>query len=123
MHIAAQPRALAARDQQQLGMRLQADDAVHHLHAHRFQPLGPVDIRFFVEARLQLHDHHHFLAAARAFDQQVHQRRFGTGAVDGLLDRQHIGVVDRFAQELHHRLERLEGMVQQHVALAQAVEH
>ena len=96
---------LAARDEQQLGVRLQPDDAVHHLRAHRLEPLGPVDVGLLVEARLQLDHRHHFLAAPRRLDQQVHQRRLAAGAVDGLLDRQHVGVVHRLAQELHHRLE------------------
>ena len=71
------------------------------------QPVGPVDVGLLVEARLQLDDHHHLLAAPRRLDQRLHQRRFAAGAVDGLLDRQHVGVVHRLAQELHHRLERL----------------
>jgi hypothetical protein len=73
-------------------MRLQADDAVHHLRAHGLQALGPVDVGLFVEARLQLHHGHHFLAAPRGLDQQVHQHRLAAGAVDGLLDRQHVRV-------------------------------
>ncbi len=62
----------------------------------------------------------HLLAAPRRLDQQVHQQRLAAGAVDGLLDRQHVGVLDRLAQQLHHRLEALERVVQQHVALASA---
>ncbi len=116
MPVAAQPPGLAARDDEQLGMRLQADDAVHDLRADRLEALGPVDVRLLVEARLQLDDRHHLLAAARAVDQQVHQRRLRAGAVDRLLDREHRRVVDCFAQQLHDRLERLERMVQQHVA-------
>jgi hypothetical protein len=103
-------------------MRLQPDDAVHHLRAHRFQALGPVDVGLLVEPGLQLHDDHHFLAAAHGFDQQVHQHGVGAGAVDGLLDREHVGVVHGLAQELHHRLETLERMVQQHVAAAQPLQ-
>ena len=104
-------------------MRLQADDAVHHLRTDRLQALGPVDVGLLVEACLQLHDRHHLLAAPRRLEQQVHQDRLRAGAVDGLLDRQHIGVVHRLAQQLHHRLEALEGVVHQHVTLAQALEH
>jgi len=115
-------QAFAPRHQQHLAVRFQADDAVDHLRAHGLQPLGPVDVGFLVETRLQLHHRQHFLAAARGLDQQVHQHALGAGAVDGLLDRQHLGVVHGFAQELHHRLEALEGMVQQHVAMAQALE-
>ena len=104
-------------------MCLQPDDAVHDLRADRLEPLGPVDVGLFVEARFQLDDRHHFLAALGRRDQQIHQGRLAADAVDRLLDREHIGVVHRLAQELHHRLERFERMVQQHVAFAQPLEH
>ena len=123
MPVAAQVGAFAARYQQQLGVRLQAHHAVDHLRAHGFQAFGPVDVGLFVKARLQLHHHQHFLAAARGFDQQVHQHALGAGAVDGLLDGQYIGIVHGFAQELHHGLEALEGVVQQHITLLQPLEH
>ena len=127
MQIAVQSRfvagTLAPRHQQQLGMRLQTHDAVDHLRAHRFQAFGPVDIGFFVKARFELDHHHHLFAAPRGFNQQIHQHRFGARAVDGLLDRQHIGVEHRITQELHHRLETFERVVQQHITLAQLLEH
>jgi hypothetical protein len=101
---------------------LRPDDAVHHLRAHGLESLGPVDVGLLVEARLQLDHAGHFLAAPRRLDQQFHQHRLGAGAVDGLLDGQHLGVVDRLAQELHHRGEALERVVQQQVAAAAALE-
>mmetsp|Transcript_100847 Transcript_100847/g.281024 ORF Transcript_100847/g.281024 Transcript_100847/m.281024 type:complete len:722 (+) Transcript_100847:177-2342(+) len=122
MGIAAQLAVLAARDHQQLGMGLVADDAIDDLGADRLQPLGPVDVGLFVETRLQLDDGHHLLAAPRRLDQQVHQLGLRAGAVDGLLDDQHVGVIDRLAQQLHHRLEALERVMQQHITLLQAVE-
>ena len=123
MRVALQAVLLAPRHEQQLGVRLQADDAVHDLRADRLEPLGPVDVGLLLEARLQLDDRHHFLAAPRRLDQQVHQRRDAAGAVDRLLDRQHVGVVDRLAQEADDRLERLERLVQEQRAAPHAVEH
>jgi hypothetical protein len=73
MGVAHAAPALAARHQQHLGMRLQADHAVHHLRADRLQHLGPVDVGLLVEARLELHHHGNFLAAPHRFAQQVHQ--------------------------------------------------
>ncbi len=104
-------------------MRLVADDAVHHLRAHSLQPLRPVDVRFFVKTSLQLDDHHHFLAAPRCLDQEVHQLGLAAGAIDRLLDRQHVRVFNRFAQQLHHRLEALKRVMQHHIALGQAIKH
>jgi len=72
MRVALHPLPLAARDEEHLGVRLQADDAVDDLGADRLQALRPVDVRLFLETRLQLDDGHHLLAQARGLDQQVH---------------------------------------------------
>ena len=87
-------------------MRLQSEHAVHHLGAGLLQPFSPVDVRLLVEAREQLDDHRDFLAALRRLDQRFHQHRIHSGAIDGLLDRDHVRIVDRLADELDHRLER-----------------
>ena len=79
--------ALPADQQRELGVRLQAEHAVDDLGAGLLEPLGPVDVRLLVEARHQLDDDGHFLAAARRLDQRLHQHRVDAGAIDGLLDR------------------------------------
>ena len=117
MAVVAHHPAFAARDQQHLGVRLEAHHAVDDLGADRLQPLGVVDVGLFVEARLELHHRGHFLAAPNGLAQQLDHLGLAAGAVDGLLDRQHVGVVDRLAQERQHRIEALVGLVDQHVAL------
>ncbi len=114
--VAAQLLALAAGDQQHLGMGFQADDAVDHLRANRLQHLGPVDVGLFVKARFQLHYRSDFLALAHRLAQQRHQLRVGTCAVDGLLDGQHLRVVHRFAQKSQYRIKTLERLVHEHIA-------
>ena len=99
-------------------MRLQAEHAVDDLRAGVLQPLRPVDVRLLVEARHQLDDDRHFLAAPRRLDQRLHQHRVDAGAIDGLLDRDDVGIVGGPADELDDRLERLVRMVQQDVVLA-----
>ena len=79
--------ALAADEQRELRVRLQAEHAVDDLRAGALEPLGPVDVRLLVEARHQLDDDGDFLAAARRLDQRFHQHRVDAGAVDRLLDR------------------------------------
>ena len=56
------------------------------------------------------------LPCCAAVNQCFHQVRIHAGAVDGLLDRHHVGIARGRANEIDHRLERLERMVQQHVA-------
>ena len=109
---------LAPDHERQLGVRLEAEHAVDDLRAGVLQPLRPVDVRLLVEARHQLDHDRHFLAAARRLDQRLHQHRVDAGAVDGLLDRDDVGILGRAADELDDRLERLVGMVQQDVARA-----
>ena len=119
MAVAAQLTALAARHQQHLGVCLEADHAIDHLRADRLQRLGPIDVGLFVKARLELHDRGHFLAAPHRFAQQVHHFRVRAGAVNRLLDDQHLGVVYGLAQEREHAVETLEGLVNEHIALFQ----
>ena len=95
---------LPAQQQGELGVRLQAEYAVDDLRARLLEPLRPVDIRLLVEARHQLDDHRHFLAATSGIDQRFHQHRVDAGAVDSLLDRDHVGVVGGLADELDDRL-------------------
>ena len=108
--------ALAARDEHHLGVRLQTNDAIQNLSADRLQHLGPVDVGLFVKAGFQLHDHGHFLAAPNCLAQQVHQFGVATGTVNGLLDSEHLGVVDGFAQETQHGVKTLERLMQHDIA-------
>ena len=73
--------------------------------------------------RAQFHHHGHVLAVARGLDQVLDDRGILAGAVQGLLDRQHVRVLGGLADQLQHRVERIERVVQQHVALADRVEH
>ncbi|KAG1531305.1 hypothetical protein G6F50_016772 [Rhizopus delemar] len=83
VHIAAQLAALAANDQQHLGVGLVADHAVHHLHAGFLQAISQAQVGLFVEARTQLDHHGHILAVARGLDQCVDDQRILAGAVQG----------------------------------------
>ena len=47
----------------------------------------------------------------RSGSQQGGSDRLRAGAVEGLLDRQHVGIARRLAQELHHHIEGFVGVV------------
>jgi len=79
----------------------------------------------FVKNRaFQLHDYRHFLF----FRSRLHQkrgaiRRILAGAIERLLDREHIpGRLQRLAMKRNHRGIRIVGVVQQDVPLSQALE-
>ncbi|MNN12932.1 hypothetical protein D3C81_1259440 [compost metagenome] len=115
MHIATQLAAFAAHDQQHLGVRLETDHAVDHLHAGILQAVRQAEVGFFVKTRAQLDHHGHVLAVARGQDQRFHDAGILAGAVQRLLDRQHVRVHRRLADQLQHGAERVERVVHQDV--------
>ena len=88
------------------------------MRAGFLQARRELDVRGFVEARHQLDDDGDFLAGARRIHQRVDDRRLRAGAVQRLLDREHVGIRCRLAQEIDDRCERFERMMQQQLALA-----
>ncbi len=97
--VAAQLVALAADHQGELAVRLQAHDAVDHVHARLLQLARPGDVCLLVEPGLDLHQGQHLLAGLRGVDQRIDDRRVATGAVQRLLDGHDLGVVGRLLQE------------------------
>ena len=120
--VALDAIALAADDQEGLGVRLVAGDAVNHVGPQVFQAAGPLDVAGLVEAGPQLHQHGHFLAALRRPAQGADDGRIAAGAIERLLDGQHVGIVGRLLDQPHHRLERLVRMEQEHVVIGEGLE-
>ena len=71
----------------------------------------------FVEAGLQLDQRRDVLAVLGGLHQRLDDRAVAAGAVERLLDGQHVGVFGRALDEVDDRVERIERMVQQHVAV------
>ncbi len=116
--------ALLAYDQSGLAVGLETDQAVDDVAAGPLQGARPGDVGHLVEARLHLDQHHHLLAGGGRVDQRVDDRRVARGAVQRLLDGQHVGVGRGLLDEaLHAGGERVVGVVHQDVALPQPVEH
>ena len=123
VHVAADSLGLAADDQRRLAVGLEPDHPVDHVHAGLLQRAGPHDVVLLVEPGLELHQRGDLLAVlGRAFE-SPDDRASAAGAVERLLDRQHLGVLGGPLDEVHHRAERLEGMVDQDVLGADQVEH
>ena len=124
VQVVADAVALAAHDEDALGVGLQRRQAVDDVHARLLQRAAPLDVRALVEARLDLDQAHRLLAALGGADQRRHQRRVVARAVHGLLDREHVGVVDRLLDEALDRAhERVVRVVEQDVALAHRGQH
>ena len=117
MDVGRQRPALAAHHQRQLGVGLQFDKAVDHLHAGALQIARPADIRLLVETRLELDQRGNRFAGLGRFHQRLDDRGFGGGAVERLLDGDHVGIARGLLQELHHHVEELIRMVDDEVLL------
>ena len=74
MDIGRKRAAFAAHHQRQLGVGLELDEAVDHLHAGAFEVARPADVGLLVEARLELDQRGHRLAGFGRFGQRAHDR-------------------------------------------------
>ena len=72
--VPAQSIGFAAHHHRHLGVRLEADHAIHHVGSSFLQAVGQFDIGFFVESRAQLDDDRHVLAGLRGGDQRIDDR-------------------------------------------------
>ena len=117
--VAADDTFLFAHDEGGLGVGLEADEAVHHVHAHLLQSLRPLDVGLLVEAGLELHQGNDLLALLGGLDEGAHDGAVARGAVQGLLDGQDLGVDGRVLDEvLDRRGEAVVGMVDEQLAFA-----
>ena len=118
------PVGLVAHHHRQLAVGLQADQAVDHVAAGVLELAGPADVGLLVEAGLDLDDHQHLLAGLGGVDERVDDRRVARGAVERLLDREHVRVGGRLLDEpLDRGAERVVRVVQEYVAALQRLEH
>ena len=106
----------------QFAMRLQPHNSVKHLHACFLQVSCPANVRGFVEPRLQLHHHRHFLLRGRV-DQRPHDRRIFARAIKRLFDRKYIRILRRALDETHHRRIRIVRVMQEHATLSNGLEN
>src|SRR5437773_327554 len=92
--------ARPAHHQPGLAMRLQADDAVHDVHAGLFERTGPHDVVLLVEPGLELHERGHLLAVLGGTDQCRDDGARAARAIQGLLDREDSRILRRALDEI-----------------------
>ena len=118
--VATDAVGLLPHDEQDLRVRLQADEPVDDVRARLLQHAGPFDVRLLVEARFQLDERDDLLARVGGLHERLHDAGFvAAGAVHRLLDREHRGIARGLLDErLDRGAERVVRVVQQHVAVA-----
>ena len=118
------PSGSSRTTMRQLAVGLEPDQAVDDVAAGLLELAGPADVGLLVEAGLDLDDHQHLLAGLGGVDERVDDRGVAGGAVERLLDRQHVRVGGGLLDEpLHRRRERVVRVVQQHVVAPRGLEH
>ena len=115
---AARPRG--ARRGRSLACVFMLGEAVHDVHAGALERARPADVALLVEARLELDQDDGLLALLGGADQARHDRRVARRAVDRVLDREHVRVVDGLAGSKRSTdvVEVVVGVVDEEVALA-----
>ncbi len=93
------------------------------MHAGFLQLPRPLDVVGLVEPRAQLHHRRDLLAVVHRVHQRADDARVAAGAVERLLDGEHVRVLRRSFEKFHHAVEIFVGMMQQHIALADGGEH
>ena len=73
-------------------MNLVADQAIDHMHAGLLELARPLDVVGLVKPRAQFHHRRHLLAVAHRVHQRADDARVAAGAVERLLDGQHVRV-------------------------------
>ena len=104
-------------------MGLEVQKAIDHMGTGPLQPPGLSDIGGLIKAGFQLHKGRDRFAVFCGLAQRFDNRAVAGGAVEGLLDRHHIGVARGLGQKADDHIEGFVRVVQQHVLLADGCEH
>ena len=118
MHIGADRRPFAPDHHAQLGVRFPFHKTIYNLHAGAFQFAGPANILLLVKAGLQFDHRCHRFAGFGGIDQGTHDGAVLAGAIQRLLDGDHIGIGRSLAQEGQHHFKALIGVMNHQVLAA-----
>ncbi len=105
MKIAADAVLFPAHDERDLAVHLEADQPIDDMDALALQRTGPFDVALFVETRFQFHQHGNLLAVFDGFEKRLDNRRIAPHSIQRHLDREHIGIVGGFLQQIDNGLE------------------
>ncbi len=86
-------------------------EAVDDLNPCPLQRACPQKILFLVEPSLELDNGRHRFAGLRCIDERPNDRRLFACAIEGLLDRHHVGIARSLFEEGHHHVEGFVGVV------------
>ena len=96
-------------------MNLIAGQPVNHVASRFFQPLGPVNVVFFIEPGPQLHHDPHFLAVFRRLNQSVDDLGVFRHPVQSDLNGNHVRILGSLLQQPQERIHRVIGIIEQQI--------
>src|SRR5450755_2611796 len=118
---ARDPIWIAADQERKFAVSLEADQSVKYLHAGVFQIARPADVGVFVEAGFKLYDGGYFFFL-RGRDQCGNNQRMLVGAVERLLDGEHLRIFGGGLNERYDCIVGIVGMVKQNIVAAEFLE-
>ena len=117
MDITPDSVLLTSHHHRDLAVRLQADKAVNDMAAGLLEHLRPLDIVLLVKTGLQLDKRRDLLSVLGGIRKRRDDRGMPRHTVQGHLDREHIRIFRCRADQIHDRVERLIGMMQEDIPL------
>ncbi len=103
-------------------MRLQPREAIRNLHARIFQAARPVNVRHFIEARLEFDDDSDFFFSS-GIEQRFRDRRIRIRAIQRLLHRQNARIAAGRIEKIHDGVVRLVRMMDENILVTQSFKH
>ena len=122
MDVASDAAGLAANDEANFCVSLEAFDPVNDLGASALEFFGAVEVSRFIKSRLQFDENGHVLAVFRSPDEGINHARLLGGAIEYLFDRQHTGIISGFLDQAEDGFKAFVGMVKKDVAASDRFE-
>ena len=115
--VAADLLAFLANDHRQLAVGLEVHEAEHDVNAGAFHLPGPDDVVGLVEAGFELDERGDVFAIVGGFGEGFDDGAIAAGAIESLLDGQHVRIAGGLRDEFDDRREGIVRVVEQDVVL------
>ena len=101
-----------------LSVSFESYQAVDYVAACLFQTSCPNNIVLFIKASFQFHQNRYLLTVFRCFRQSCYDGRVTAHTVQGLFNRQNLGVIGSIVYQFHYGVKTFIRVVQKNISLA-----
>ena len=99
MDVAIERVTFLTNDECHFGMSLEAHHSVHHVHTRAFELMRPMNVAFFIKARLELNQHDDLFSALGRMNQKWDKRAVITRAIQRHFDCENFRIINGLADE------------------------